>query len=237
VLLRAYEHWGEACVERLRGMFAFAIWDGRSQRLFMARDRFGEKPLFLREDGDGFYFASEIKALLQLPQAKPEVNLSAVWDYLAYRYVPGPRTLFRGIRKLAPGTCAVWEKGKLTERRYWVAPDREPEPRSNPNGHAVPEFLERLDEAVKMQMVSDVPFGAYLSGGIDSVHHRRADDAPQHPREDLLRSGFTEGGYSELEYAGRGGAPFRHRASRAAGRLERPHPAPAGAGGLSATRR
>src|SRR6187549_1005448 len=120
VLLRAYEHWGQECVEHLRGMFAFAIWDGRRQRLFLARDRFGEKPLFIREEADGFCFASEIKALLQLPQPKPEVNLSAVWDYLAYRYVPGPRTLFRGIRKLAPGTCATWERGKLTERRYWV---------------------------------------------------------------------------------------------------------------------
>ncbi len=189
VLLRAYEHWGQEVVEHLRGMFAFAIWDGRRQRLFLAQEE------------HGFTFASEIKALLQLPQAKPEVNLSAVWDYLAYRYVPGPRTLFRGIRKLAPGTSAVWEKGKLTERRYWVAPDREPEPRGNPNGHAVPEFLERLDEAVKLQMVSDVPFGAYLSGGLDSSTIV-ALMTRHNAKVKTFSVGFTEGGYSELEYAG-----------------------------------
>src|SRR5688572_11725513 len=124
VLLRAYQHWGEKCVERLRGMFAFAVWDAPRQRLFMARDRFGEKPLFLHEDAGGLYFASEIKALLKLPQFRREVDTAAVWDYLAYRYVPGPRTLLKGIRKLAPGTCATWQNGKLTERRYWSAPDR-----------------------------------------------------------------------------------------------------------------
>jgi len=118
VLLRAYQQWGEKCVEKLRGMFAFAIWDGRNQKLFMARDRFGEKPLFLLEDAEGVHFASEIKALLQLPRAKPDVNLTAVWDFLSYRYVPGPRTLFRGIRKLPPATCLTWENGKLTERRH-----------------------------------------------------------------------------------------------------------------------
>src|SRR5207244_412442 len=115
VLLRAYQHWGDQCVERLRGMFAFAIWDARRERLFLARDRFGEKPLFLQEDGPYLYFASEIKALLELPNARPRVNLAAVWDFLAYRYVPGPKTLLTGIRKLAPGTCAAWEKSRLTE--------------------------------------------------------------------------------------------------------------------------
>ena len=104
-------------------MFAFAIWDARHQSLFIARDRFGEKPLFIHEDADGLYFASEIKALLQLPRPRPPVNLSAVWDFLAYRYVPGPRTLLEGIRKLPPATCATWQDGKLTQRRYWVAPD------------------------------------------------------------------------------------------------------------------
>jgi asparagine synthase (glutamine-hydrolysing) len=201
VLLRAYQHWGEGVVDHLRGMYAFAVWDARNERLFMARDRFGEKPLFLREDGQGLYFASEIKALLQLGQPRPEVNLSAVWDYLAFRYVPGPRTLFRGIRKLAPGTCATWERGRLTERRYWVAPDREPAPASKANGAAVGEFLERLDEAVKLQMVSDVPFGAYLSGGLDSSTIV-ALMTRHNSKVKTFSVGFTEGAYSELEYAG-----------------------------------
>ena len=202
VLLRAYQHWGEKCVEKLRGMFAFAIWDGRNERLFLARDRFGEKPLFLVEDTDGIYFASEIKSLLRLPRSRPDVNLSAVWDYLAYRYVPGPRTLFRGVRKLAPGTCATWERGKLTERRYWTAPDRMPAPKSSyVNGEAVPAFLERLDESVKMQMVSDVPFGAFLSGGLDSSAIV-ALMTRHNSRVKTFSVGFSEGAYSELGYAG-----------------------------------
>jgi asparagine synthase (glutamine-hydrolysing) len=201
VLLRAYQQWGEQCAERLRGMFAFAIWDGRNQRLFMARDRFGEKPFFLLEDADGVYFASEIKSLLQLPRAKPDVNLSAVWDYLAYRYVPGPRTLFRGIRKLAPGTCATWHAGKLTERRYWIAPDRSPQRHSDLNGNAVPAFLDQLDQAVKLQMVSDVPFGAFLSGGLDSSTIV-ALMTRHNSKVKTFSVGFSEGGYSELGYAG-----------------------------------
>src|SRR6266480_1298318 len=124
VLLRAYQHWGREVVHRLRGMFAFAIWDARNERLFLARDRFGEKPLFLYENGSGLYFASEVKALLRVPGVKTSVNLEAVWAYLAYRYVPGPKTLFTGIRKLMPGTAATWERGKLEEERYWIAPDQ-----------------------------------------------------------------------------------------------------------------
>jgi len=201
VLLRAYQQWGEHCVERLRGMFAFAVWDGRNQRLFLARDRFGEKPLFLLEDAGGLYFASEIKSLLRLPRAKPAVNLSAVWDYLAYRYVPGPRTLFEGIRKLAPGTCATWERGKLTERRYWVAPDRAAQPDTAAvNGTAVDGFLAQLDEAVKLQMVSDVPFGAFLSGGLDSSTIV-ALMTRHNSKVKTFSVGFTEGAYSELGYA------------------------------------
>src|SRR4051812_39643079 len=128
VLLRAYQHWGAGVVHHLRGMFAFAIWDGRNERLFLARDRFGEKPLFLYEDANGLYFASEIKALLRVPGIRVEVDFRSVWDYLAYRYVPGPRTLFTGIRKLMPGTTALWERGRLRETRYWIAPDRRPSP-------------------------------------------------------------------------------------------------------------
>ena len=200
VLLRAYQHWGEKVLDRLRGMFAFAIWDARNQRLFMARDRFGEKPLFIHQDADGIYFASEIKALLRLPKARPAVNLSAVWDFLAYRYVPGPSTLFEGIRKLAPGTCATWENGKLTERRYWSAPDRESSRPMAPDANVVGTFLGRLDEAVKLQMVSDVPFGAFLSGGLDSSTIV-ALMTRHNTNVRTFSVGFGEGGYSELAYA------------------------------------
>ena len=200
VLLRAYQHWGREVVHHLRGMFAFAIWDARNERLFLARDRFGEKPLFLHENGSGLYFASEIKALLRVPEIKAEVNLGAVWDYLAYRYVPGPKTLFNGIRKLMPGTVATWERGTLREERYWTAPDRSPCTAQHAQRDAVPVFLSRLDEAVKLQMVSDVPFGAFLSGGLDSS----AIVALMSRHNSMVKTfsvGFEQENYSELAYA------------------------------------
>ena len=202
VLLRAYEQWGERVVERLRGMFAFAIWDARNERLFFARDRFGEKPLFLYEDGDNLYFASEIKGLLAIPRVKREVNLPAVWDYLAYRYAPGPKTLFTGIRKLLPGTAGTWQRGKLREWRYWSAPDRNAwtAPKT-PRGDTVNDFLHRLDESVRMQMVSDVPFGAFLSGGIDSSTIV-ALMTRHNSKVKTFSVGFGESAYSELSYAG-----------------------------------
>ena len=200
VLLRAYQQWGNDVVRHLRGMFAFAIWDARNQRLFLARDRFGEKPLYLYEDGSGLYFASEIKALLRIPGVTPAVDLQSVWDYLAYRYVPGPKTLFSGIRKLMPGTFAVWEHGKLREERYWSAPDRSLRAVTQAQPDAVENFLSRLEGAVKMQMVSDVPFGAFLSGGLDSSTIV-ALMSRYNTSVKTFSVGFAEDGYSELGYA------------------------------------
>ena len=210
VLLRAYQQWGAEVVHYLRGMFAFAIWDARNERLLLARDRFGEKPLFVYENGRGLYFASEIKALLRVPGVKAAVNLEAVWDYLAYRYVPGPKTLFTGIRKLMPGTVAIWERGTLKEERYWTAPDRDPCPLQRPQGDAVANFLSRLEEAVKLQMVSDVPFGAFLSGGLDSSTIV-ALMSRHNSRVKTFSVGFGEGGYSELAYAAKVAAHFGTR--------------------------
>jgi asparagine synthase (glutamine-hydrolysing) len=207
VLLRAYQHWEGEVVQHLRGMFAFAIWDARNERLFLARDRFGEKPLFLYENGNGLYFASEIKALLCVPGIKPSVNLEAVWDYLAYRYVPGPNTLFTGIRKLMPGTVATWERGKLKEERYWTAPDRNPCRLQRPQRDAVATFLSLLDEAVKLQMVSDVPFGAFLSGGLDSSTIV-ALMSRYNSTVKTFSVGFGENRYSELAYAAEVAAHF-----------------------------
>src|SRR5258706_4136256 len=172
-LLRAYQYWDKDVVKRLRGAFAFAIWDSRKERLLLARDRFGEKPLFMREHDGALYFASEIKALLAAPAARPEVDLRALWDFLAYGYVPGARTLFSGVRKLAPGAYAAWQLGRLSEVRYWVAPDRDPRlARKNfaKDGRDAPQaaaFLERLDEAVRLQREGGA--GLLLSGGLDSA--------------------------------------------------------------------
>ena len=201
VLLRAYQHWQCDVVDHLRGMFAFAIWDAHRQRLLLARDRFGEKPLFLYENANGLHFASEIKALLCIPGVKAKVNQEAVWDYLSYRYVPGPGTLFSGIRKLMPGTVAIWEGGKLAEKRYWSAPDRNMSAFEEPPGDVVRVFLSRLDEAVRLQMVSDVPFGAFLSGGIDSSTIV-ALMSRHNSKVKTFSVGFGDAGFSELGYAG-----------------------------------
>ena len=210
VLLRAYQQWGADVVHHLRGMFAFAIWDARNERLFLARDRFGEKPLYLYEDGGGLYFASEIKALLRIPGVGASVNLRAVWDYLAYRYVPGPKTLFTGIRKLMPGTTATWEGGWLKEQRYWSAPDRSQPCFQQPQRNTVEAFLSRLDEAVRLQMVSDVPFGAFLSGGLDSSTVV-ALMSRHNPVIKTFSVGFGEDSYSELAYAAEVAAHFGTR--------------------------
>jgi asparagine synthase (glutamine-hydrolysing) len=200
VLLRAYQYWKGDVVHRLRGMFAFAIWDAREQSLFLARDRFGEKPLFLHEQNGSLYFASEIKSLLEVPGVARTVDLESVWQYLAYRYVPGPATLFAGIRKLPPATSAVWRRGVLTETRYWAPPDRDAYSPPLSVGDAVGGFSRRLEEAVTLQMVADTPLGAFLSGGIDSsvivalMSRRRA-------RLKTFSVGFHEGRYSELPFA------------------------------------
>jgi asparagine synthase (glutamine-hydrolysing) len=200
VLLRAYQHWGDELVHHLRGAFAFAIWDKNRERLLIARDRFGEKPLYLYENSQGVYFASEVKALLHIPGCTASVDVTAVWDYLSYRYVPAPKTLFAGIRKLMPGTLAVWERGEFTERRYWTAPDSRKHTGQAGPGDRVQDFLSHLDEAVKLQMVSDVPFGAFLSGGLDSsmivaLMTRHC------PMVNTFSVGFGEDRYCELAYA------------------------------------
>jgi asparagine synthase (glutamine-hydrolysing) len=201
VLLRAYQHWGCLGVRHLRGMFAFALWDAQRQRLLLARDRFGEKPLFVYQQGGGVYFASEIKALLKLPSVNAAVDLQAVSSYLMYRYVPGPHTLFQGIHKLPPGHIAVWENGCYVQSRYYMPPDGIPARRVGRPDDVAGEFLARLEEAVAAQMVSDVPFGAFLSGGIDSsaIVGLMARHSTQPVR--TYSVGFGENKYSELSYA------------------------------------
>jgi asparagine synthase (glutamine-hydrolysing) len=203
VLLRAYQHWGTSVAEHLQGQFAFAVWDERNERLFLARDRFGEKPLYLYESNGALYFASEIKALLKAPVSRPAVDVGAMWDYLAYRYVPGPRTLFEGIRKLQPATSLTWERGRITETRYWTSPDRFAFRNKSKLGkdEAVAEFARRLEDTVRMEMVSDVPFGAFLSGGLDSSSIV-ALMSRCGSKIKTFSVGFAEDRYSELSHAG-----------------------------------
>lgn len=200
-IVHAYEEWGDDCVMRFRGMFAFAIWDAPRERLFLARDRFGKKPLFLMESGDNLLFASEIKSLLAFPGVSACVDTDAVWDYLAYRYVPAPATLFSGVRKLMPGSLAVWEKGTLTEKRYYHPPDRFPHQDAIIPDDPVGAFLEKLEESVAIRMISDVPFGAFLSGGIDSSAIVGLMSRHLSTPVKTFSVGFSESAYSELSYA------------------------------------
>ena len=163
VLLRAYQYWDKDVLKQLRGAFAFAIWDARKDRLLLARDRFGEKPLYLHDRDGALYFASEVKSLLQAG-IPARVDLSSLWHCLAYRYVPGPRTLFAGIRKLQPGSYGLWQHGKLHEARYWVAPDRAPYVKKN-NARPLEGFVASLEEAVALSPAQ----GILLSGGLDST--------------------------------------------------------------------
>jgi asparagine synthase (glutamine-hydrolysing) len=169
VILAAYAKHGAACVEKLRGMFAFALWDADKQRLLLARDRFGKKPLYYAETADAFVFGSEAKCLLEYPGVSPGVDHAAVWDYFAFRYVPGPRTLFEGIEKVPPGSVLIREQGRSRIERYYTPPDALPRHGPPLEGReAVARTAAALDDAVKARLVSDVPFGAFLSGGIDS---------------------------------------------------------------------
>jgi asparagine synthase (glutamine-hydrolysing) len=200
-IVHAYEQWGDRCVEYFRGMFAFAIWDAVNERLFLARDHFGEKPLFLCGHNGKLLFASEIKSILAFPGVTAERDMQSVWDYFAYRYVPGPATLFKGISKLMPGSFAVWEKGRLRETRFYRPPDRVPWKEKELPRDPVAAFRDKLDQAVALRMISDVPFGAFLSGGIDSS--ALVALMARHSAQPIktFSVGFKEAGYSELYYA------------------------------------
>jgi asparagine synthase (glutamine-hydrolysing) len=201
VLLHAYQEWGDRCVEKLRGMFAFALWDAPRNRLLLVRDHFGKKPLFLYQQPGLLVFASEIKALLAFPGLTPDLDPGSVWEYLLYRYVPAPATLFAGIRKLLPATVACWTGTSLVERRYWEPPDHRTRVERGEVANPVATFRAHLDDAVRVRMVSDVPFGAFLSGGIDSstivALMTRHSDQPVR----TFSVGFREPRYSELGYA------------------------------------
>lgn len=201
VIVHAYEEYGEQCVERFCGMFAFAIWDARHDRLFIARDRFGKKPLFFCLQGHQLLFASEIKSLLQYPGMEKQVDLSAVWEYFAYRYVPGPRTLFRHIEKLMPGYCGVWEKGRFSCKSYYIPPDCQRRVADKLPDDPVGLFRTLLDDAVRTRMISDVPFGAFLSGGIDSSAVVALMSKYSSLPVKTFSAGFSESKYSELGYA------------------------------------
>jgi asparagine synthase (glutamine-hydrolysing) len=169
-VLRLFEEEREECVRKLRGMFAFAVWDSRRRELFLARDRFGIKPLYYVHSDDGsLFFASEIKALLAAGAVSPRLDFGAFPDYLANHAPSGAATLFEGVRRLSPGHTLRWQDGKIEIRPYWDLDYDERDAGDGTDAELIDEFGERFREAVRLRLMADVPLGVFLSGGIDSA--------------------------------------------------------------------
>jgi asparagine synthase (glutamine-hydrolysing) len=199
VILHLYEQHGVECLHRLRGMFAFAIWDGPRRRLFLARDRLGKKPLCYQQDGEAFRFASEVKAILQDPAVDARPDPAGIGQYLTYGYVPGSTSAFQGIRRLPPAHFLIWESGRTQVTRYWRLRRDRKERRSEADWCEA--ILARLEEAVRLRLISDVPLGAFLSGGIDSSAVVAMMSQASSKPVKTFSIGFEEPEYDELRYA------------------------------------
>ena len=203
-IIHLYEELGARAVELLSGMFAFAIWDSARRELLLARDRLGIKPLYYALDGDGaLYFASEIKALVESRAVAPEINYSALPDYLANHAPSGEETLFRGVKRLLPGHTLTWRDGRIEIRKYWDLSFAHPQ-----NGHpalsdrgAIEQWTELFREAVRSHLMADVPLGVFLSGGIDSSAIAAVMSGMATGPIKTFSVGFAEREANELEYA------------------------------------
>ncbi len=201
VVLLSYIHWGEKCLPKLRGMFAFAVHDSTKDGLFLARDRYGKKPLFLYENQEGLFFASEIKALLAVPGFERQLDFNSVQDYLLMRYVPSPNTFFKGVTKLKPGHYATYSYGKLEQTSYYRLADAWMKPASPQPQDPEAVFASALEEAVRIRMVSDVPFGVFLSGGLDSSVVTALMGRHMSSAVKSFSIGFDDARYSEAPFA------------------------------------
>lgn len=199
VILHLYEDHGTDCLRFLRGMFALAIWDGRRRQLFLARDRLGKKPLCYQQDGAAFRFASEVKALLQDPDVEARPDPAGIGQYLTYGYLPGQASAFHGVRKLPPAHYLVCENGRVKVERYWRLRRDRKEQRSEAEWCEA--ILDRLEEAVRLRLISDVPLGAFLSGGIDSSAVVALMSRVAGGSVKTFSIGFEEPEYDELKYA------------------------------------
>jgi asparagine synthase (glutamine-hydrolysing) len=201
VILHLFEERGEACLDELRGMFAFAIWERRRRRLFAARDRVGKKPFVyaLSPSGD-FAFSSELASLALAPGFPREVDETGLSHYLTYQFVPAPQTIWRGAKKLEPAHALVWEDGRVSTRRWW---DLRYVPKLRLGSHRAYEerFLEIFREAVRVRLVADVPLGAFLSGGVDSSAVVAMMSLEGAAPVRTFSIGFPEADYDEVAYA------------------------------------
>jgi asparagine synthase (glutamine-hydrolysing) len=201
-IVHAFEEYGQSCVEKFRGMFAFAIWDAAQQTLFCARDRLGIKPLYYYEGDNFFAFASEIKALLRHPRISAQFEEALLPEYLTFGYVSSDATLFKGIRKLMPGhTLTVSAKtGAVQIKRYWDVPEPSSVERKSDEAW-IRECRERLEQTVQMRLMSDVPLGMFLSGGVDSSAIAALMKRMRTEPVKTFAVGYQEAAYSELSYA------------------------------------
>jgi asparagine synthase (glutamine-hydrolysing) len=201
VILCAYQAFGEQCVEHFRGMFAFAIWDERRKKLFLARDRLGIKPLYYAITDTELLFASEIKGILAAGGVRASLNQRILPEYLATRYVAGSETFFQGIMKLLPGHILTWTAAAgFQERRYWHLPEKLSDSTASIEEQSR-EVRMRFEDAVRCHLVSDVPVGLFLSGGIDSSGLAALIAPMMNEPLQTFSVGFAERGYSELAYA------------------------------------
>jgi asparagine synthase (glutamine-hydrolysing) len=202
VVLHGYEEWGVECLNRFWGMFAFGLWDKNLKRLFLARDRLGKKPLVYAHQNSHLAFASEIKALLQIPGVERKANLHALHHYLTYQYVPSPDTIFEGIKKLPPAHYLLYDRnGNIKIERYWKLKFN-----SSHQTYADLQELEdrirtELEESVKLRLISDVPLGAFLSGGVDSSLIVGIMAKFSEKPVKTFSIGFEEKDFDELSYA------------------------------------
>jgi len=202
VIVHAWEQWGEACVERFRGMFAFAVWDRNQQCLFLARDRLGIKPLYYAQTSKGqFIFSSELKALKKNPDMPSQLNPEAVEDYFTLGYIPDPKSIYRGVFKLAPGHCLRLQQGqeRVASRAYWDL-------RVTPllgytQADLEGELVERLEQAVAIRMLAEVPLGAFLSGGVDSSAVVAMMARQQQEPVNSCAIGFNVAEFNETQFA------------------------------------
>ena len=211
VILRAWVHWGRSCVERLHGMFAFALWDGRAQTLFLARDRLGEKPLYYASLADGsLIFGSELKALSVHPAMPRKIDPCAVEDFFTFGYINDPRTIYDGVKKLEAGHTLTLSRGRSAViESYWT-----PKPAASFQGgldEAARELRERLAGAVKSQLVADVPVGSFLSGGVDSSAVTAMMACSVRESVECFTIGFDEPRFDERTYAARVAERYRLR--------------------------
>lgn len=201
-ILHLYDEFGPDCLHHLRGMFAFAIWDEKEKTLFIARDRVGKKPLLYSHQANGdLIFGSEFKALLQHPSISREVDMEAIDSYLSYLCIPAPQTAFKQIRKLEPGHWLRWKDGEIETRRYWL-PDFSKKIKISEE-EAIQETTRILRESTRLRMISEVPLGAFLSGGVDSsaVVALMAQESDKPVK--TFSIGFEDQDFSELKYAKR----------------------------------